>query len=154
MNQQEAQALVKKHHGQVRTAAKAAGIPSTTLRRRLQGVGPRAAPPAPESPQPKKRRLGLSEREFLQKFDVNVRMRGLLAQAVKQIERRRFYQDHEMRRLVSCGDARLWRDLASDPGEGFSKYQFRMGDTVYWTDPETVNDILSKNSKARPLAEA
>ena len=152
----EARQLVKKY-GSIRAAAKAAGLCSTTFRRRLEGINARKGPELPpESATPpcKKRRAGLSEREFLQKFDVNVRMRGLLAQAVKLIEKRRFYQDHEMRRLVSCGDCRLWRDLANDPGEGFAAFQFRMGDTVYWSDPESVKDILSKNSKARPLAEA
>jgi len=154
MTKQEAQGLLKKH-GSIRGAARAEGMTPSSFRRRLNGQGTAQPAPAVVSTPTvqKKRKSGLSESEFLDKFDVNVKTRNQLKDAVRRIERKRFYPDHEMRRLVGCGDCRLWRDLANDPNEGFSQYQFKMRDAIYWSDPESVANILKSNSKASSITD-
>lgn len=98
--------------------------------------------------------LGLSRAEFLGRYDPTTRMRNMLKEAVGLIERGRFYEDYELRRAVGCGDAKLWRDLAGDPSEGFTDYQFIIspGDKTIWSDRATVSDLLATNRKARSVA--
>jgi hypothetical protein len=159
MTEQEAKQLVERY-GSIRGAAKAVGLSQSTFRGRLHGNKARFIDPNPNNlsiapaitPAGRRKKPGMSEAEFMGRYDSNIRVRNLLKQAVRLIEKNRFYPDHELRRMVHCGDCRLWRDLASDPDEGFTKHQFIINEVIYWSDPESVTKILKNNSKTRSLS--
>jgi hypothetical protein len=159
MTQQEAKELVKQHGG-ARPAARAAGLAHSTFQNRLRGVmGKVPLPPvltaektsnATTTAVIRRRKPGVSLTEFLGKHDAATRMRNLVAQARKQMEKGRVYADYELRRLVGCGDARLWRDIAD---ETHVDCQFRIGNDIHWAESDVVACILEKTTKARPLHE-
>ena len=154
MTQQEAKDLVKKH-GSIRKAALAVGMHHSTLNNRLIGKPNRPClRPDPDlaqsAPPVRRRKPGLSLTDFLGKHDATTRMRNLVAQARKQMEKGRIYADYELRRVVGCGDARLWRDIAD---ETYADCQFRIGNDIHWAEPDVVAHILEKTTKARPLHE-
>ncbi len=124
-----------------RRISKAVGAP-------LADVAAARKPAAKAAP----KAAGISRTEFMALYDPTTKARNTLKAAVKLIERGQFYKDHELRKLAGCGDPALWRALANDPDEGFSKYQFRMGDQVWWSDPASVADLLAQHPKAKAVA--
>lgn len=107
---------------------------------------------APSGRRPAVSRTGISRNEFMSLYDPTTRTRNMLKAAVKMIERGKFYKDHELRRMASCSDPSLWRALASDPAEGFTEHQFRMGDQVWWSDPASVADIIANHARAKGVS--
>ena len=95
---------------------------------------------------------GITRAEFMSLHDPTTKMRVCLKEAVKLIGKGRFYKDHELRKMVGASDPALWRALAGDPDEGLTKYQFRMADTVWWTDPESAAAVISTHAKAKAVA--
>lgn len=95
---------------------------------------------------------GISRAEFMAVYDPTTKARMALKAAVGTIERGRFYKDHELRRTSGCADPGLWRMLANDPAEGFTRYQFRMADQVWWSDPKSVAELLQTHPKAKAVA--
>lgn len=95
---------------------------------------------------------GITRSEFMSLHDPTTKMRQGLKEAVRLIVKGRFYKEHELRKMVGASDAALWRGLAGDPDEGFTKYQFRMGDTIWWTDPESAENLIGTHAKAKAVA--
>lgn len=98
---------------------------------------------------------GMSKTEFMAAYDPTTKMRLAIKSAIGMVAKGRFYRDHELRKMAGYGggDASLWRSIASDPDEGFTKYQFRMSDQIWWSDPGSVSDMLATHPKAKPVEE-
>ena len=87
--------------------------------------------------------------------DPVVKVRTALQEAVELLNKNkgRVVKNHEMRKVVSCGDPGLWRDLAQDPEEGFTQYQFIWQSEHWWADAETVTALIETKKKARRVGE-
>lgn len=105
------------------------------------------------SPRRKGSAIGISMEEFLEEHDPTAKMRSMLKRAVAVVmdNSGRLIRDCELRREVGCGDSRFWADIARDPSEGFTKYQFKWKDDLYWSDPATVSATCKKYRQAKAL---
>ena len=99
------------------------------------------------------RSLAISETDFMQMYDPTTKTRYALDEVLRLIEPGSFIRDHILRKESGCGDPSLWRDIARDPDEPYWKYQFRMGEDVWWTDPDTAERVCQTNKKARRVCE-
>lgn len=102
---------------------------------------------------PKKRKIGISMQDFMEEHDPVTKMRATLRDAVALLSRNkgRFVKNHELRKESGCGDSALWKDIAQDPDEGFTKYQFSWHGEIWWSDEDTVAQIIKTKKQARPI---
>jgi len=136
------QDAVRKYGNPFRAARKL-GIPQATFYKHLKKER-EGKPASTKEPKRQKRSKspGLSEQELLQRYDPTEKTRHLMQQIPALIKPGRFLRDYDIRRALGFGDARLFRELARDPDEGFIKYQFVMGNEVWWTDSKTKARML------------
>lgn len=127
------------HIGPVREARRRS---DSAARKTPTGLPQKAAPQS-----------GLTKAEFMAAYDPTTKMRLAIKTAAGMITKGRFYRDHELRKMAGYGggDTSLWRSIAADPDEGFVKYQFRMGDQIWWSDPVSVTDMIATHAKAKEV---
>jgi len=101
-------------------------------------------------PAKKTSKPGLSKREFLEEFDPYTRtIRDIRRGMKKFLEDDRYIKDHEFRKLCGGGDLRIWREIAIDPDEGFTPYQFLYGENRWWTTKKSAAEMIASNNKAK-----
>lgn len=142
-----ARKLVEKHGGNVSEASRAANMPRSTLASILS-KGRKKTRTSTE----RKTAVGISKAEFMAEYDPTTKTKLALRNVVREhLEDDRYIKDHELRKLAGVGDPRLWRDIADDPDEGFTKYQFEFGGTRWWTTPKSRDEMVSSNPKTKAV---
>ena len=144
MTLSKAKKLVAKH-GTVAAAARAASVPRTTLssilKRTKKGVAPTT-----------NRKVGLSRKEFMSEYDPATKTKLVLRKVISEhLEDDRYISDYELRKLAGIGDPRMWRDIANDPDEDFTKYQFEACGKRWWTTPKSRDEIVTSSSKMKAV---
>ena len=95
---------------------------------------------------------GMTKREFMEEFDPYTKIIRDIRRGMKKfLEENRYIKDHEFRKLCGGGDLRLWREIAIDPDEGFTPYQFLYGENRWWTTKESAAEMIASNNKAKAV---
>tara|TARA_R110000824_G_scaffold7514_1_gene33995 strand:- start:1690 stop:2184 length:495 start_codon:yes stop_codon:yes gene_type:complete len=103
-------------------------------------------------PAKKTSKPGLTKREFMEEFDPYTKtIRDIRRGMKKFIEENRYIKDHEFRKLCGVSDHRMWREIAIDPDEGFTPYQFLYGENRWWTAKESAAEMVASNNKAKAV---
>ena len=99
---------------------------------------------------------GMTRQQFLSKYDVNTKSREAIRRGLETlIEKENPNEDDILEdaqfRTERCGDpnAAGWRGIASEPE--FLRFQFKVGEKVFWTTPRTRQWALESVSKAREV---
>jgi len=137
-------------------AARELGLHVSTFNDRLKLEDAGGSPPPPGQVQTKTKRNqpGLSKAEFMRRHDPIARAQDRMSRIPEVITKGRFYSDWEVCKSIGLSGARKdFQHLARDPDEGWLKYQFRIGKDIWWTDPESRDEILAENPNAYKLDE-
>jgi hypothetical protein len=101
---------------------------------------------------PSKKKAGMSRDEFMREFDPITKTRAAIQTAIEMyVESDRYIKENEMKKLAGINDPRIWRDVVDDPDEGFTEYQFDFGNSRWWTTPESRDEMIENNPKAKAV---
>jgi len=112
----------------------------------------------PSAQPAKKSTSSMNRSQFLSKYDTSTKTRDAIRRAVSTLieeddpEKDQIVEDVDFR-MNRCDNVSIqfYRQTANEPE--FEKYQFRMGDKIFWTTPRQVQWAVENVPKARPLNE-
>jgi hypothetical protein len=116
----------------------------------------RAKPAASSAPHPPatpltKPTVGMSRAEFLAQYDPMTKVLNAMRGAIKIIRAGHYYKDHILRQEAGIHDLVTWRGVSKSPDYEFRKYQFRIKDEIFWTDPASAAAELENNPNAKEV---